>query len=748
MPSVPTLSSPTTQSTGLPGVRQSASGSESIGIAAGQDVALGQGLLKTGTEVSQIAYTMRQQADAARVDDAVNQATEAALRLTHDKEGGYTSQTGYDALSRKSGMPLADEYSGKLKETINAIGGGLGNEEQRRAFNMRSNDIVTRFYGQAMDYEGKQYREYNGSIKEATVKNASNALALNYTDPFNVASQTTRIRAAIEGGKDENGVFVPGLAQMSGKSAAWAQQKADEAVSDAHVTAINAALQQGNVTGAMRYFDSYSKQMTAADLIKVQGHVNKEFDVKLGDSVGNKVFDAIGAPALKPTDFSRFSTLVIGSGAPVKGSGEAGMKVAATLTPEEQARDEAFERTPANIAELKGEIARQKDPKAKADLEAHLARITSPAGAAPKVVPQATLAGLVKEYNGDLNKATAAFNTSPEAVNEAVTRAKGRAGGDWLTFMPQKTQDIVNQVNREFTEGKGTPAKPTLAQLVETGRAQLGPGATALQVKTMTDTVTRRYELENKAIKQREEETVAEAMRLLSTNGGRYSDLPASVRIGLTTNAPGKIDEVMNFGKRIASGDDTTDMRVYQDLSTDPRMLLKMSDNAFFEFRSKLSEADFKAFAKQRGDLKNGTSSNAPTDLNTQAIGRVLNDRLTSMGLDPTPSDGNKAARVGAIRRFVDAQVTQAQVAAGKKFTDAENAAYINVMFAQSQKLKSFFGNDASMPLLTMTASDIPSDWRDALKANLAKQGNTNPTDSDVLLSYWASKFPQPQKTK
>jgi hypothetical protein len=54
---------------------------------------------------------------------------------------------------------------------------------------------------------------------------------------------------------------------------------------------------------------------------------------------------------------------------------EAGMKEAVKLTPEEEARSAAFERSAGNIAELKSEIAKAKSPEIKRILETELARL-------------------------------------------------------------------------------------------------------------------------------------------------------------------------------------------------------------------------------------------------------------------------------------------------------------------------------------------------------------------------------------
>lgn len=61
---------------------------------------------------------------------------------------------------------------------------------------------------------------------------------------------------------------------------------------------------------------------------------------------------------------------------------EAGVREAVQLTPEEQAASDAYERSAANLAELRQEIARTKDPAARQVLEAELAKQTEAAARA------------------------------------------------------------------------------------------------------------------------------------------------------------------------------------------------------------------------------------------------------------------------------------------------------------------------------------------------------------------------------
>lgn len=723
---VPTVDGPSVNQQGLPGVRESSVASpELLGAGARQLGALGEAVSTAGAEIDRIRQQQVAQANALRVDDALNQAQEQALRLQHDKDTGFTSQTGYAALSRESGQPLADEYTGKLKESVDRIAGTLSNEDQRRAFGAKVNGVVSSFYGHALAHEATQQREYNMSVRDATVTNARNALSLNPTDPANVDAQATRIRAAIEGGQDEKGNFIPGSAQLQGKSAAWAREKSSEAVSDAHGNAIKGALQQGNVNLAMAYFNRYAKDMTAKDVLEVQGTLQKDYDTRLGATVADQVFDQ-NRTRIVPNDYTRLTALVEQQESGGRRYGTGG----ALLTSPKGAQ-----------GEMQVMPATAKDPgfgvkPAADDSPAELAR-----------VGKDYLAAMVVRFKGDVPKALAAYNAGPGAVDKAVAEAdKDRQTGAfrappapdyWLSKLPKETRDYVAGISAKFGTGGGTPARPTLAELHDQARAILGPNASPLAVKNAEERITQRYTDQDKAVKQRSEETVARAMQALTQNGGRFSELPASLRADLTTFAPEKVDDVMNFGARVSKGDDTTNPALYLRLS-DPNTLRGMSEAQLYGLRGQLSLTDYQHFANERNKLLNPhVTPTDPGDLNSSAIKNTLDQRLRELQIDPTPKDdgGKDSARVGAIRRFVDGQILAAQRAAGKKFSDAETTAFIDKLAATSSEMKGWFST-YHVPLLAAKPGDIPGATRDAIKQAFKKQGVDDPTDAQILNTF------------
>lgn len=714
MPSIPRVTGPSVAEQGLPGgALQSVASPELFAAGGLATQRLGMAAESAGDGLATIYKQERAKADALRVDDALNEATEKALRLQHDPKDGFTAQTGYSALNRTSGMPLADEYTGRLHDEIAKIAGGLANDDQKRMFGMRANDLATRFYGSALSWESTQQKEYTLSVRDATVKNASNALSLNAGDPDNVQRQITRIRSAIEGGHDERGIFIPGSAEMQGKSAAWAKEQADQAVSTAHEMAIKGALETGNVAAASAYFQRYGKEMVAKDVLAVQGVLQKDMDARVGMTAGNQVFDG-AAPRIVPNDFTRLQALVMGAESGGRRYGSDGN----LLTSTKGAKGEMQVLDSTNKAPGFGVTP------AKDDSPDERAR-----------VGRDYLAAMVRNYKGDVTKALAAYNAGPGVVDKAVADAGADPTG-WLAKMPAETQKYVQGISAQFSAGAGAPAKPTLAELHDEVARQLGPNASPLAIKTAREQITQRYTDQEKAAKQRSEEVVATAMQQLSMNGGRFGELPASTRAALTQFAPDKLDDVMNFGQRIAKGDDSTNPAVYLKLS-DQGTLRSLSDAQLYALRGQLSEADFKHFSNERAKLVNGQGGNGPGDLNSSAVKNTLDQRLRELKLDPTPKDGtDDAGRVGVIRRFVDQEVLRMQRDAGKKFTDAETAAAIDKVFAANPvTMKGVFGTSGG-PAISFKPGDIPTADAQQIRAAFQKQGVTDPTDAQVLYAW------------
>lgn len=719
MPRVPTLDAPRVSSSGLPGVRQQAgAGALAAEIGARQSEQFGKNLMSASVAATNIATDMQQQANQLRVDDAVNQAKEAALKLTFDPQAGYTNVKGIQALQRESGQPLATEYGDLLNQQMQTIAEGLGNDAQRLAFRRASQSIGLQFQEQATRYEGEQFRTYAASVREGTIANATNEIGLYYNDPQKIDQNILSIQAA-----------VADLGRMKGLSASQIEAQTRKMTSNAHLTALSSALQKNDVAYADAYMRKYAPQMDADDMLRVNGLLTKQMDARLGAAAATATVNR-AMPRIMPTPADRLVNLVTGSGTQLPP--ELTQLVAQAESGDRDLNPDGSVVTSAAGAKGRMQVmdATNRDPgygvvPARDDSLEERAR-----------VGRDYFQAMLREYGGNLTQALAAYNAGPGNVNNALKAAdKADDRANWMNYLPKPSETIpyVRGILAKYEAGQGAPAKPTLYELQRNVRDEM-EGQSPERIRIALDETARQFEVATKAIKQRDDEAVAGAMRELIANGGRYSELPLAVRAMIPA---GEVDKVITFAGKIAKGEDRTNEAVYQKLAGDPAYLRSLSDNEFFMLRGELSESDFKTFANQRGAAA-GRATEKADDLNTAAINNTLNNRLATLKIDPSPKDGSgDAVRVGAIRKFVNDAVLSQQKVTGKQMTDRETEEFIDGLFAKSVQFRSFWFGTSNERMLTLKAGDIPSEVKTALKADFKKNGIDDPTDADLLGAYW-----------
>lgn len=702
MPRVPSYDNFQTTPSTVPRAQVSAS---NIPDVAGQQLQqLGQGLQQAGGAGARIALDLQQQANQLRVDDAINQAKEVSMRMSFDKDTGFSNIRGINALQRESGKPLAEEYTDGLREQMRSIAGTLGNDAQREAFRARTQDLVGNFWAQATKHEADQFQEYALSVREGTIANQVREIGLRYSDPNAVDQSIQSIQAAAY---DQ--------ARLLGKSAEWADMQAMKATSNAHTTAIMAALQDGNPLYAQSYLNKYADQMDTNDILRVRGVVTEQTDAQAANIAATGVMNQ-AAPRYVTSDADRAFNIALGtesgyrqfdnSGQPLTSSkGAVGIaQVMPTTAPEA-----------AKIAGLPWDEERYKnDP------------------AYNEALGRAYFQKQLQTFGGNLPQAYAAYNAGPGATKAALDKA-AKEGGTWLAYLPKETQDYVVKNMNAYNSGGGQYEKPTLNQILKRVETVVGTD-NPQRLKLAKEEAARQFEVMTKEVKQRDDEAVAVAMRTLVANGGRFSELPPAVRAALP---PDKVSTVLQFGSRIAKGDDLTSPALYQKLASDQGYLKGLSDAEFYHLRSQLSESDFKKFADERAGLLSGKVTSSAEEINSAGINSVLNDRLRTLEMDPTPKDGSAdAARLGVMRKFVRESVLNAQQSLGRKMNDAEIERHIDGLFAKSVSVKGWF-NSSNVRMLGMSASDIPGDLKDKLRADFKSMGIDNPTDADLLGAYW-----------
>lgn len=667
---------------------------------------LGNVTARAGASLANVAIDMHQQVNQVRVDDGLNKVRQRVLDLTFNNETGYKTLRGDAALTRPQGKILPDEYGSKLETSINEVAGTLGNDVQRQIFSQQATNLLAQFRAGVEQHTLEEYRKFSLSTQDGTIKLSAEEAKRNWQNPDQIKSSLDSVRAA-----------VVRSGSLQGWSANETTARMQQTVSAVHSNVIDAALQENNPEYALGYLDRFKDQMTADDVLKVRGVINRDVYQRAADNIAVEVVSAARAQ-VAPNDLSRMAAITAQSE-----SGNRERDAAGNLITSAKGAQGAMQVMPGTRVDPGFGVAPAKD-----DSDAERTR-----------VGRDYLQAMVKRYAGDPQKAWAAYNWGPGKLDAAIAEH----GAEWLAHAPKETRDYVVK-NMAALGSNAALTRPTLQNIHDQVRAQVtarfGDTPPAGVLKLALASSTQQFEDMQKAIKADEDAKVTGAMQLLVQNGGRFSQLPYAVR---STVPADKLDNLLSFASRVAKGDDVTNPAVYQRLS-DPAALRRLSDDQFYQLRGELSESDFKHFSAQRA-AATGKTTDKLQEINLQAMNSTLRDRFQMLGMDPTPKDGSdEAGRVGAIKKFVTDSMLARQRTTGKQMTDAEVSQHIDELFAKSVSFRtSVLGIETgktSQRLLTMKASDIPSETRAALEADFTAAGIPEPTEADLLGAYFRLK--------
>jgi soluble lytic murein transglycosylase len=383
-----------------------------------------------------------------------------------------------------------------------------------------------------------------------------------------------------------------------------------EKVSNVHSTVLALAIESKNLPYANEYLKQYGRDMTAADTLKYKDAIDQEMRTDEAVAIAHTVYGRL-LPSIQPTDMDRLTALVAG----------------------------------------------QESGNRERDANGNLVTSTKEA--------QGKMQAMLKNYGGDIDKALAAYNAGPGAVDQAIKDAKD--GKTYLDLLPKETQHYVASISGKYASGAGMPQRVTLEELHNNVRKEMA-GKPASQITIAIDQATRLFEDNQKAKKQREDDAFGEAIKQLDANGGNYPALPPSLRMSL---AGDKIDHLQEYARKQASGIDiTTDWNIYYELKKDDRLLAQTN---LLAFKNKLADADFKALVRDQEALR---KPGADSVTSTRSANQILNSYMLELGVDTTPkpstSDTSDAAKMGRAMRAQQEAITAAEQAKGGKLTPLE----------------------------------------------------------------------------
>lgn len=525
--------------------------------------ASGQAMSRAGGAIIDLQLKALEQANALRVDDAVNRMLEEEMRLAYDPEAGLMAQKGLAAFERPSGKTLADEYSESYGASIEKIAAGLGNDHQRRLFSQRAQQRMLAFRESAMRHETAEYKTYQMSVREGTIATRMNLIGRDWANPAAMEEHAQSIRAAAFD-----------AAQMQGKSAAWAESQANRALSGAYKTAITAALVSGDPLGASAMLERLAPQMEADDMLPLQQAITREVDMAVGIEVGQE-YGSEAAVAVAPTDFSRLMRALAG-----QESGDRHFRPDGSLVTSAAGaigRFQIMEGTGPEAAKLAGlkwdpELFHRKrtgDPVKDKEAEDY-----------NRALGEAYFREQLRVNGGDVAKALAAYNGGPGRLKEAVAKAKAEGDeGGWLKHMPPETRDYVPSVLARYGKSASSGAAPAdIYERIKSDPRVAGNPARMKAALAQADEMQKRA---SAAMKEAQEKVLSDVYHALYETGGRLDLVPPEVRMAI----PGdKLPGVEAFADRMRKREATHDPKAWATILSLPKAeLAKLSPLDFYE---------------------------------------------------------------------------------------------------------------------------------------------------------------------
>jgi soluble lytic murein transglycosylase len=593
----------------------------------------GETMQKLGSQIAAYQIEAEKNVAQVRVDDALNKAKEAALRLTHDKDQGYTNIRGNAALERQSGLSLEDEYTQNLVKEIRTIGEGLGTDAQKAMFSQRASELATNFRAGAMRHSADEYKSFSLSVSEGAQKLAIDQIAKDYSNPTAVTEAVDTIKA-----------HVYREAQLTGKSATWQEARVLELTSTAHKVAIASALDSNDLSFAVGYMKQHAKEIDPVDMLPLRKAINTESNKQLGAARADIHLQGVRA-TVDPNDFDRVVNITIktesnGNPNAVSPKGAKGLM---------QVMDATNKSPGYGIAPAKDNSPEERVRVGKDYMRA-----------------------MVKEY-GRLDQAWAAYNAGPGAVNKAVKKAeqaadkfRGVGPDDYLAYLPKETQDYVAKNMAAYEGGEGKQKAKTIEEVDAALRADpyLARNPDAYKVaRERAETTLRDM---NNTKKIRDDEALAAALDGIEKNGGSYSKLPTAI---LNAVPRDKLDTVRSYADKVSKQVPVeTDWKLYYELRTDPQNLAMVNLGSL---KGQFADSEF----KQLVDLQQSKDTTKQTVI--RSAEEVLKNYMVQAGINPNPKSEKDAEKVGRVFSEFETKLNAFEAQQGKKATskDAEEIA-------------------------------------------------------------------------
>lgn len=611
------------------------------GVVAGQLQDVGRALSSAGAQATDMVIKVQQEANALRVEAALNDLRSESMTLTADKDRGYLNRTGEAAFKGEGGVPLTEEYSGLLAKRASELSASLGNDAQRAAFTRAAAGVDQQFRAGVTSFEVKQYQAYQKSVREGTISTSSAAIVANVANP---AYDDTADRTAILASGYE-------LARTQGLAGNQIEAAGYNALAQARADAVSVALEQGDPDLAASYLDEYAADFKTQPLLlaKLRSTVKTEKDKddarqwasfeseteiaqETGQALSGEVMVApvYGGARVSSGFGPRTAPALAGGG---KGSANhggidyavpLGTKVAA------MAGGEILEVDAVGKGGL-GKFVRVRHPNGFVSTYAHLNDVDVKAG-------DTVAGGAIIARSGSTGK-----STGPHLHVEVLD-----ADGNPI--------DPLTAIGRPLTGGaRGAAGKPTLEEM--RGRARLAAGDDVRRQEAFVAEVDRKYAAGQQEQRDREAQAADAVQPYLRPNSGvtSWTQIPPNVWNALSPQQQTSIQDrfASDAARAAAAAEEGTKRKTDPVKLTSLMGLYATAPQAFAQldpltYMNALSEGDYEQMLTRRADVLKGKPDKAEQVSMSRAMS-VAGRQLVGLGLDPKKDADEYAEFQGAM---------------------------------------------------------------------------------------------------
>ena len=161
-----------------------------VGIGIG---ALGDSLVRAGDEIFRAARIEEDRVNTARAEEAYNEYLERKIDLTVG-ETGFKNVKGTDAI----GGTFLKDFTSRLRDAGNIIGGALDNDLQRREFKRRTDVSDLQFQEGLLRHLAEQSNVHAQGVHEGTLVTAMQEAVLGKDNPPVVEAAQARIENSVD----------------------------------------------------------------------------------------------------------------------------------------------------------------------------------------------------------------------------------------------------------------------------------------------------------------------------------------------------------------------------------------------------------------------------------------------------------------------------------------------------------------------------------------------------------------------